>query len=144
MTDLELLQRLDEQSARQNERVRQMLFDAGRPDLVADLDAKLKDIRTGIDGARRTWHSISPAQRRILTTLATGRSLRRSPGSRTRYDAYGEPHAIRNVCGLPTVRNLCQRELLHVNGGALDPEREIILTERGRFVLARGSTQTAC
>jgi hypothetical protein len=43
-----------------------------------------------------------------------------------------------NVCRLATARKLCAHELIHVNGGATDPEAEFVLTERGRFVLRWG------
>jgi hypothetical protein len=135
-SDYDLLAELDRESERRTARVREMLLNAGRPDLVTDLECRLRDVRLGLDSARNCWHSISTCQRRILTIMGTGRWLSRSGGSRTRYDAIGEPHAIANVCGLATARALCAHELCHVDGGATDPERKIILTERGRFVLA--------
>src|SRR4051812_29395831 len=63
----------DARMAEDNERVRAVLMAEGRADLVAELDAKLRDIRLGLDRARATWTSISEAQRRVLTLLKDGR-----------------------------------------------------------------------
>ncbi len=139
-SDDDILLALDREARRSNERVRAMLMEMGRPDLVKELDARLRDIRLGLDSARSCWHSISPAQRRVLKIMEPGRYLARSRGSRTRYNAYGEPHAESNVCGLATLRALCAHELCHVDGGATDPERKFVLTERGRFVLKHGQS----
>lgn len=125
--------RLDRESARQTEAVRKMLRDAGRDDLVADLDAKLRDIRLGLDSARAAWSALSSAQRRVMEIMETGRYLVRAHASRTRFEAHGEPHAIANVCGDATVRNLMHRDLVGWEAG-----RKIVLTERGRFVLKHG------
>lgn len=136
--DDELLLRLDRESHRRTERVRVVLLEAGRPDLVVELDTKLREIRTGVAGARSTWHSISPAQRRVLQLLSSGRWLVRQKHSKTRYDAHGEPHAEGNVCSLATFRNLTTRDLLACDGTAFDPELRGVLTEHGRFVLVHG------
>jgi len=136
----DILQRLEEADRQKTEEVIAMLIAEGHAEAADRLRKKIRDINLGIDGAQRTWESISDAQRRTLQVLGTGRYLARSPGSRTRYHAYGEPHAEGNVCGIATVRNLCARELCHVDGGATDPERKIIITERGRFVLKYGPT----
>lgn len=139
MTDYHpVIQALDEKFARQREGVRQILKDAGRDDLVAELDRKIREIDTGIDGARRTWESISDAQRRVLTIVATGKRLVRSGGTKHFYDAHGEPHALPRVAGLKTVRNLCIRELLAWQDGAFDPEAKAVITERGLFVVRHG------
>ena len=52
--------------------------------------------------------------------------------------ARGEPHALGNVCSLATARALCAHELLACDGTTFDPELRFVLTERGRFVLAKG------
>jgi hypothetical protein len=140
MTEDDILQMLDRKDLEQQARTRSFLLEAGRPDLAAELDAKLRDIRLGVDGAQRTWAALSPAQRSVLEALSAGRHLRKVKWSKTRYDAYGEPHAIGNLCGIATVRNLCARDLCHVDGGMPDPEGKIIITERGRFVLKYGPT----
>jgi hypothetical protein len=137
----DILQQIERDSRERHERVRQLILSEGRPDLLAELDGQMRRIHLGLDGAGSTWQSISNAQRKVLLLMAEGRHLRRAPSSRTRYDAIGEPHAISNVCGLPTVRNLCARELCHVDGGAMDPERKIVLTERGTFVVKHGPSQ---
>ena len=133
MSDEDFLADLDRQSERQTQRVREMLYQHGRPDLVAELDAKMKDIRLGIASAQGTWHALSAAQRRILEILAGGRWLVKASASRTFFDANGEPHALAHVCRAPTVRNLMARELI-----AWAPDRKVTITERGRFVLRHG------
>lgn len=138
------MQRFERESRRRHERLRQTILAEGRPDLVAALDDRMRKIALGLDGAGRTWQALSAAQRRVLTVMATGRKLIRRDGSRTRYRASGDPgddEAIGDICGLPTVRNLCARELCHVDGGALDPERVFVLTERGAFVAKHGPLQ---
>lgn len=137
----DILQQIERDSRARHEGVRQLLLIEGRPDLVADLDKQMRRIALGLDSAGQTWHSISEAQRRVLTIMATGRKLIRCGWSKIRYGAVGEPHAISVVCGLPTVRNLSARELIHVDGGAMDPERVFVLTERGAFVVKHGPTQ---
>lgn len=139
----ELLLRLDRESAQKTERVRALLLAEGRPDLVADLVARLRDIRLGLDAARNCWHSISSAQRRVLLLLAEGRVLVRPPHSRTRCHAIGPPHALGDVCSIATARALCKHELLACDGVLLDPERRMVLTERGRFVVRHGPTEAA-
>lgn len=140
----DILQQIERDSRARHEGVRQLLLSEGRPDLLAGLDNQMRRIALGLDGAGRTWQSISEKQRQVLSIMATGRKLRRSCSgkpSRPRYDAYGEPHAISDVCDIRTVRNLCARELCHVDGGALDPEKVIVLTERGAFVVKHGPSQ---
>ena len=132
----EILQGIERQSRAKTEGVRQMLRAEGRHDLVEKLDSTLRDIETGVYGARGTWHALSEPQRRLLRLAATHKRLRRSPASRTRYYACGGPgDAEGNVGGLATVRNLISRELLVCDGGAFDPEAAVVISERGRFVL---------
>ncbi len=142
MTDYDpILQEIEAQGRRRRQDVRTLIMESGHPDAAAILlqfEQNMRDVDTGIGGARSTWHSISLAQRRVLEALETRWYLMRASGSRTRYDAHGEPHAEGNVCGIATVRNLIRRELLAVDGGAFDPEKKIVLTERGRFVLKHG------
>lgn len=135
-----LMQNLERQSREQQERTRQFLFEQGRPDLVFELDANLKDVRTGVSSARGTWHALSKAQRRVLRTLhGTGHKLRRTRGSNFEYEAAGgNADAISKAATLPTIRNLCRRELLVCEGDLRDPERVVVLTDHGRFVLAHG------
>jgi len=136
--DEEIMFQIERRSQRQLARTRAMLMEAGRSDLVSDLDTNLRDIRLGLTGARSAWHSISKAQRSVLEVMVSGRWLVRSPASRTRYDAHGEPFAVSNVCGIATIRNLTARDLLACDGTAFDPEARLVLTERGRFVLTHG------
>jgi hypothetical protein len=132
-----ILQRLEVEDAAKHERVRQVLYEAGRPDLVAELDAKMRDIRTGVAMAQSAWHSISPAQRLALQFAAhPGCNLRRVGNQYLAAAAiFRRPERPIRV---PTVRNLCARELLAWNGGAFDPEGAAVITERGLFTLAHG------
>lgn len=133
-----LLQRLDAEFAERHEGVRQLLYEKGRPDLVADLDAKMRLIANGVDGAQRTWHSISDAQRRALThAAAVGGRLVRSD-LRPRYIGVPLLPIPEKPIRVKTVRNLCARELLAWDGGAFDPEKAAVITERGLFVLKHG------
>jgi hypothetical protein len=132
----DVLLALEEESRRRLDAVRALLREKGRDDLVADLDAELRNVRLGVTAARSAWHSISPAQRRALEALRAGGWFRRSGGSTTRYDAVGGPEGIANICGIATARALCAHELIACNGGVFDPESRFVLTERGRFVLS--------
>src|SRR5689334_10700805 len=107
-------------------------------DILARLDAQSeRQTELGIDGARGCWHALSDAQRRVLTLLGDGRWLAYAPASRTRFDALGEPHGLSNVCGAPTLRNLMARELV-----VWASPRKAVITERGRFVLKHGPSET--
>lgn len=144
--DDELLMRLHRESEASSEKVRAMLREQGREDLLADFDQKMRDIRTGVDGARGCWHALSGKQRFVLRHMAAGRYVAKSVSKPQNFHAYrngtealsGQPGVIRNVCRLPTMRNLSARELVHVDGGAMDPEAKFVITERGRFVLKHG------
>lgn len=145
--DDEFLQRLHRESEQSTQRVREMLIAEGRQDLLADFDLKMREIRNGVDSARGCWHALSGTQRYVLARLGAGRYLARSSRKRKIYDAYrtgeapqpGQPGVILNACRLSTARNLSARELIHVDGGALDPEAKFVITERGMFVLKHGA-----
>lgn len=138
MTDDDLILYLDRQSQLQHKATRQMLIDAGRPDLAEDLDRRMRDIRLGIAQAAAIWHSISKTQRIVLEKMAQGAYLARTVGSATQYDALGRSPIILKVCRITTARNLCARHLIHVNGTARDPEAQFVVTEHGKFVVAKG------
>lgn len=130
-----ILQEVERKSRESRARVRAML--KNRPDLLADYDRQMKEVDSGIAGAKSCWHSISSAQRTVLRIMGEGRYLRRALRNPKRYDACGRG-VILNVCRLATARKLCAHELIHVNGSATDPEAEFVMTERGRFVLRWG------
>jgi hypothetical protein len=141
MTEDEIFMMIERDSMEKRRRTRQVLLEHGRPDLAEELDRNLREVDNGIAGAKATWHSISAAQRRALTILADGYELRRASYSRTKYDGYcaaRKRDALGYTCPIGTVRALCARELAHVNGGALDPEKVIVVTERGKFVVKHG------
>lgn len=134
-----LLAALDAESERRTQAVRDMLLESGRPDLVEELDARLRDVRLGFCSAQGTWHALSAAQRRVLQAMGEGRRLVRRHAPSTRYDAVGgRADAIADLCRVATVRNLASRELVAWEGGAFDPEAKAVLTERGRFILRYG------
>ena len=133
-----IMQQLDEQSRDSRQRVRQMVLEAGRPDILVQYDADMRNMDLGLTSARSCWHSISPAQAYALAVVGTGRVLVRTKCSPTFYGAVGEPHAVSKVCRLSTARALCAHELLAPDGGALDPEAKFVITERGSFVLRFG------
>jgi hypothetical protein len=134
----ELLMRLYRDSKASTERVIAVLREAGREDLVAELEGKLRDVRLGLDSARSCWHSISPPQRRVLEAMEPGRRLVRRSYQQTRYDAQGEPFAMADVCGGPTVSALLAHGLIAHD--QTPKGYHLVLTERGRFVLAHGRT----
>lgn len=138
-----LIQQLDRESRDRTERVKAMLREEGRPELADQLDQKIKDIDSGVQGARSTWHSISDTQRRVLLLLAGG-SQRQLARAGDVYSIRGSGTAddpaklIRTGIRRPTVRALASRGLLEWTGGAFDPEAAAVLTEQARFVLKHG------
>lgn len=104
---------------------------------------KIRDIDSGVQGARSTWHSISDTQRRVLLLLIGGsqRQLVRAGdvytirGSGTSDDP---AKLIRTGIRRPTVRAIAARGLLEWTGGTFDPEAAAVLTEQARFVLKHG------
>lgn len=132
-----VIHEVEAQSRASHAAVREILIEEGRPDLADELDARLKDVETGVAQARSVWHSISPAQRRVLTQLASGAtSLQRMEG--TSYDVVSPLGSQAVGIRLATVRALAARDLLDWTGGAFDPEKRAVLNEYGRFVVAKG------
>lgn len=145
MTEDEVFLMIERDAREKRRSTRQILLEHGRPDLAEELDRNLREVDNGVCSAKSTWHSISPAQRRALLVLAGGYELRRARYSRTKYDGYcvtGKRDALGYICPIGTIRALCTHELAHVNGGALDPEKSIVVTERGKFVVKHGPTDT--
>jgi len=129
---------LEREGAEQVERTKAVLGEAGRPDLVEDLDRRLRDGASGVTGARSAWHSISDPQRRALILLdgCHGRLVR--PAGKATYVVMGDRGQVAAGIRLATVRNLALRGLLEWHGGAFDPEAEAVMTERAAFVLRHG------
>lgn len=136
-TDQEIIHAIDRVSQERTERVRQMLIEMGRFDILEEFDHNMRELRLGITTARNCWHSISEKQRAILKMMGNGFEIRRAYRTPI-YDAYKAGKIILGVCRLPTLRALSGHELIHVAGGALDPEAQFVLTERGQFVLKYG------
>lgn len=142
MTEDDVFLAIERQSRARAESVRELLRGEGREDLIHDLDDKLREIKSGVMGAKAIWHSISAAQRRVLELLAEGRRAVRASYSRTLYGAPGTPRMVGRLCALPTLRALSARDLVAPEGGAFDPERVFVLTDHARFVLAHGKPST--
>lgn len=135
MNEYDVLRWLDEEEKKRTAAVRAMLIEDGRPDLVEDLNRRIRDIALGLDGARSTWSALSRPQKDILTLLVDrGQYLRRAKDSLNRFVAMGDPHGF--VIGgihAGTVRNLMARDLAEWTTG-----EKVVATERGRFVWKRG------
>lgn len=132
--DTDLL--LERKLARDQERFRGIVLEHGGPEILAEHDARMRDLRLGITGARSAWHSISDPQRAAVEVLGSGAALVRA-GTTFAASRAGGPHQGR-AFRLATVRNLASRELAAWDGGALDPEARVVATERGNFVLKHG------
>lgn len=109
----------------------------GGADALAQYDARIRDVDLGITGARNTWHSISGRQRMVLAAACvtpTGRIVRLS----VKPSVCVLDGTTRLLCRIPTVRKLCAHELMAWDGGTFEPEAAAVVTERGRFVVAKG------
>lgn len=151
MTNEELMRRigngedvthlLDIQSAERREDFRSSMLKRAETDRVAQIalehyDAAMRDLDSGVMGARDTWHSISPAQRRVLTGVERhGGRLDRIGKEYRATKGRHQPYMLAYVA---TIRPLCSRDLMAWDGGAFDPEAAAVITERGRFVLKHG------
>ena len=108
----------------------------GRPDLAEHHLARMREIDTGVWGAKAAWHSISAAQKKALILACKVQRLILRDGGALVYDTEHEQAGIRYA----TVKNLCQRDLLAWDGGAFRPSDAVVATERGRFVLKHGES----
>lgn len=134
---------VDRFEAAENERFRAFLADEGPKGVEAlrRYDARVRDVETGVYGARMCWHSLSPAQRRVCLFLAPGRVLVRSARCERYYDAVGSTPGVDTIAKaarLDTVRALARHGLVAWDGGAIDPETRAVGTERLRFVVEHG------
>lgn len=134
---------MDERMAAQREELRSFLADQGQRGVEAlvDFDKAIRDINLGITGAKNAWHSITPAQRRVLVTAAKRDGRVTREGKEYRHDQ--GRHQLYKPFYAATVRALCARELMAWDGGAFDPEASAVLTERGRFVVLHGQEKGA-
>lgn len=130
----------DAEAERRLQRTRDLLYESGRPDLVEDLDRKLKADRLGITHAQSVWYSISPAQRRLIALLGIQNASLRRCGYKATYlvlSAQGEPLPVGKLF-VRTIRSIERRGLLEWTGGSFDPEISAVPTEHLRFVLHHG------
>lgn len=117
MSDDTVFLAIELDSMEREERFRRFMRSEGHVRALAEYNAKMREIRSGVDSAKNIWHSISSAQRRVLREMSKGWM----PTAR-----------------LPTMRSLCARDLVAPDGALLDPESKFALTEHGRFVVAHG------
>lgn len=137
MDEEDILQEIERQSRATQRRVKDLLISEGRSDLADDLEHRFRDIDLGIAGAKTTWKALSKAQRETLECMGKGDGTLTRCGQKSKY-YYRDKGFCPMICGLPTARNLCARELIVCDGTAFDPELRFVLTERGRFVLKHG------
>jgi len=134
---------LDTKSAIDRERFRAFLMEEEKTnprarDALASYDQSMKDVDSGVMGARGTWQSISATQKLVLQNAATyGGRVTKITGS--------SGYQLRLANGLlgiarSTVRALCDRELMAWDGGAFTPEAAAVITERGRFAVTHGGS----
>ena len=130
---------LDEQAAADNAEFVAYMRSCGRPDLADNYLAKVREIDSGVYGARVTWSALSMAQRRALQEANLYGGVVERVGKQYRHKARQQPYKPVYVA---TIRNLCARDLMAWDGGAFDPEAAAVVTERGRFVLKHGSQRS--
>jgi hypothetical protein len=136
---------LDMKSADDRARFRAFLMEEEKTnprarDALASFDQSMKDLDTGVSGAQSTWSALSQAQRAVLqeATEGDGRATQdpHNPNRFTMKVRMGCVIAIRR----PTIRALCERELMAWDGGAFNPEAAAVITERGRFAVTHGGS----
>lgn len=141
MRDLDFIHRLERETLEKRGRVRAILQESGRDDLVQKYDQDMRDLDLGLIQARGIWHSISQVQRKLLMLLSKeSLKLQKREGSSI-YDAVNAKERLENVAMLKTVRPLLARDLLQCEGGVFNPEAVVTLTERGKFVVEKGQSE---
>lgn len=98
-------------------------------------DTAMRDLDSGVMGARSAWHSITQTQRRALEAAWQHGGRLDRVGIEYRHRDRHQPYVPIYV---RTIRPLCSRDLFAWDGGVFDPESAVALTERGRFVIAHG------
>lgn len=101
-------------------RVRAALREAGRPDLAAELDGQLRDVRLGVAGARALWGALSGPQRSALAALAEGRTPDVRAGTVRALAQRGLVVLGRDAAGAPTDGSLRGRHA-HVAARTVPP-----------------------
>jgi hypothetical protein len=139
----DILAKIEADSRARRMAVRDLLFEKGRSDLVADLDRKTWEIQSGVSQARSTWGALSEPQRVAIVALAEGRRAFRAVGGRSVYDASGRGCAPLGGIRLATLRALMARNLVQATGSPSDPERRFEITKPGAFVVKRGQDAAA-
>lgn len=131
---------LDLKSAADNEEFRVWFLKECGPEALASYDAKMRDVDSGVYGARMAWHSISAAQRRALVFAASGTGRLVKMNYRSDYGRTVSGDYPTRPIRIKTLRALCSHNLMAWDGGTFDPEAAAVVTERGRFVLTHGRT----
>lgn len=131
----DVLEELRAQQARDHDRVRAVIAEAG-PVALAEFDASMDHVQSGRAEMESLWHSLSPAQRELVLAVGSGRRLIRASWSRHRYGAVGEPHALHDCASARTVAALVRHRLLAYAGTTDDPGQIAVATDRLRTLLA--------
>lgn len=139
--DPEILETLRAQQARDQARVRAVIAEIGTAEDLARYDASMEHVHSGRSELESLWHSISPAQRALVTVVGEGRRLVRASWSVHRYGAVGEPHAIHDCASARTVAALVRHRLLAHAGATDDPGQVVVGTERLRALLAHRASR---
>lgn len=134
----DVLAKIEADSYQKRLAVREVLFEKGRADLVAEFDRQTWEIQSGVSHARSTWDALSEPQRAALVVLAEGRRAFRAIGSHTVYDASGGGRVPIGGIRLATLRALMARKLVQATGSPYDPEKRFEITKPGAFVVKRG------
>lgn len=134
----DILAKIEAEGRARRMAVREILFEKGRPDLVAEFDRKTWEISSGVSAARSEWDTLSEPQRAALVALAEGRRAFRAIGGRSIYDASGGGCTPIDGIRLATLRALMARKLVQATGSPSDPERRFEITKPGAFVVKRG------
>lgn len=139
----DVLAKIEADSYQKRLAVREVLFEKGRADLVAEFDRQTWEIQSGVSHARSTWGALREPQRAALMALAEGRRAFRAVGGRAAYDASGGGCAPIGGIRLATLRALMARNLVQATGSPSDPERRFEITKPGAFVVKRGQDAAA-
>lgn len=144
MTDDELLAWLEQRVNEQIDRVIEMLKAEGRPDLAKELEGRITEISNGIDGARATWSALSEAQRNVLLWMEQGGHLVSTSPANTRFalqfpaGPMGVSFPVPSALSIPGIHGRTVNNPIHHELISWAPDKKVILTERGRFVLKFG------
>lgn len=121
---------LEAEMERRHQAVRAML--SGQA--LAEYDASIEYIRSGQSQLANLWHSISPAQRRLMQVFRDGQGdLIRTRYEPSFYDFRGDPNAVSKVARATTVKALIAHKVLFAKD---DAGLQVGLADRGYALIA--------